>query len=109
MAAPGSASPRRRRTPRCLAVEPATQAPRSSVHPRSTLAFDFEPRHPYGSAMDDVVEIECPYCGETIAVYIDPEMRGHMVQDCDVCCRPWEVLVERQDDGAPQITVHRAQ
>lgn len=62
--------------------------------------------------MDDQFEIECPYCGEVVQVYLEPDVRGSFVQDCEVCCRPWDVRVvwdgaERfltvtRDDGADQ-------
>lgn len=58
--------------------------------------------------MDDDVTVQCPYCLETLEVWIEPEARGRMVQDCDVCCRPWELYVERDEDGAPRVTVSRA-
>jgi hypothetical protein len=35
--------------------------------------------------------------------------RGELVQDCEVCCRPWRMLVRRRRDGSPVVTVERAQ
>jgi hypothetical protein len=32
-----------------------------------------------------------------------------MVQDCDVCCRPWQLFVERDEDGRLYVGVERAQ
>ncbi len=60
-------------------------------------------------AMDDSVQVQCPYCFEWVELYVDPEQRGEMVQDCDVCCRPWRVHVARRSDGSPAVTVDRAQ
>ena len=48
--------------------------------------------------MDDTVRVQCPYCFELVDLYIDPQQRGEMVQDCDVCCHPWRVLVSRRRD-----------
>ena len=48
--------------------------------------------------MDDTVQVQCPYCFELVDLYIDPQQRGEMVQDCDVCCHPWRVLVSRRRD-----------
>lgn len=60
--------------------------------------------------MSDVVEVTCPYCYEPAELYVDPETRGAFVQDCDVCCRPWQVWVERDPEtGAPTAQVARAQ
>jgi hypothetical protein len=65
--------------------------------------------HPcYHSGMDDTVQVQCPYCFELVELYIDPVQRGEMVQDCDVCCRPWRVLVSRRRDGSPAVVVDRA-
>lgn len=34
-------------------------------------------------------EIQCPYCGETINVLIDPSVPDQdYIEDCRVCCRP---------------------
>ena len=35
----------------------------------------------------------CPYCGETIEIYVEPDIEGSLVQDCEVCCNPWRVEV----------------
>jgi hypothetical protein len=43
--------------------------------------------------MPDEFTVTCPYCGETVEVYVEPDVRGRFVQDCEVCCRPWEVRV----------------
>ncbi len=43
----------------------------------------------------------CPYCGEPVTVVVDEgggeEQR--YVEDCPVCCRPWEVEVTCEVDG----------
>lgn len=49
--------------------------------------------------MDNQFFVTCPYCGESIEVYVEPDMRGSFVQDCEVCCNPWRLrLVGRGDD-----------
>jgi hypothetical protein len=37
--------------------------------------------------------VTCPYCGEQIEIYVEPDVRGSFVQDCEVCCNPWRVRV----------------
>ena len=37
--------------------------------------------------------VTCPYCGEDVEIYLEPEIQGTLVQDCEVCCNPWEVTV----------------
>ena len=48
--------------------------------------------------MDDTHLVTCPYCGEEIEIYVEPDVRGSYVQDCEVCCNPWMVRVTRDED-----------
>lgn len=57
--------------------------------------------------MDDITLVTCPYCGETLELYIEPETRGTFVQDCEVCCNPWLVRVEVDGDDR-YVSVGRA-
>jgi hypothetical protein len=57
--------------------------------------------------MDEDVLVICPYCGEEIEIRVDRDVRGSFVQDCEVCCNPWTVRVERDGQGR-SITVNRA-
>ncbi|PZN79918.1 MAG: CPXCG motif-containing cysteine-rich protein [Candidatus Methylumidiphilus alinenensis] len=43
--------------------------------------------------MQDQFIIICPYCGESVEIYLEPDVEGNLVQDCEVCCNPWEVNV----------------
>jgi hypothetical protein len=58
--------------------------------------------------MNDTVAITCPYCFERVEVYVDPETQGELVQDCDVCCRPWGLHISRDTDGNPLVRAVRA-
>ena len=51
--------------------------------------------------IDDVQDVECPYCGALNAITIDPSGGASQsyVEDCQVCCRPWEVQVTIDEDG----------
>jgi cysteine-rich CPXCG protein len=42
--------------------------------------------------MDEFV-VTCPYCGETVELFLEPDVRGSFVQDCEVCCNPWRISV----------------
>ncbi|WP_425563023.1 CPXCG motif-containing cysteine-rich protein [Luteimonas vadosa] len=45
-------------------------------------------------------DLECPYCGETISLAIDDSAGAQAyVEDCQVCCRPIEVIVAPGADG----------
>ena len=43
--------------------------------------------------MDTDFTITCPYCGEDVEIYVEPDVRGTLVQDCEVCCNPWQLRV----------------
>lgn len=58
--------------------------------------------------MSDTPEVQCPWCFELLELYLDPETEGSFVQDCDVCCRPWQVTVHRDERGEPLVDVSRA-
>ena len=57
--------------------------------------------------MEEEFVVECPYCGEQIDVYVEADVRGSFVQDCEVCCNPWRVRVAR-DGGERSIDLSRA-
>jgi hypothetical protein len=57
--------------------------------------------------MDDVFAVNCPYCGETVEIYLEPDVRGTLIQDCEVCCNPWKVRVVRDGDER-SVEVERA-
>jgi hypothetical protein len=43
--------------------------------------------------MESQFLVTCPYCGEEVEIYVEPDVRGLLVQDCEVCCNPWQVRV----------------
>lgn len=58
--------------------------------------------------MEDAVDVACPWCFEQQELWIDPQTAGEMIQDCDVCCRPWRVWVSRDEHGRLSVSVDRA-
>jgi len=48
--------------------------------------------------MEDHFVVTCPYCGEVVEIYVEPDLRGTFIQDCEVCCKPWRVRVYRDGD-----------
>ena len=58
--------------------------------------------------VEDVVQVICPHCFSTVALYVDPTSVGSLVEDCEVCCRPWEIAVGRDEQGMPHLDVGRA-
>ncbi len=43
--------------------------------------------------MDAHFLVTCPYCGEDVEIYLEPDVRGTLIQDCEVCCNPWQIRV----------------
>ena len=60
-----------------------------------------------GEAMEEEFIVTCPYCGEELEIYVEPDVRGTFVQDCEVCCNPWRVSVSGSDDER-RVAVARA-
>ncbi len=50
------------------------------------------------SLVDDRIFVTCPYCGEQVELYPEPDVEGGFVQDCEVCCNPWAVRVTTDGD-----------
>jgi cysteine-rich CPXCG protein len=48
--------------------------------------------------MPDEFLVTCPFCGELVEIYVEPDVNGSFVQDCEVCCNPWRVEVSGPDD-----------
>jgi len=45
--------------------------------------------------MEELVDLQCPYCGQTCEVVVDTSLaRQRYPTDCAVCCRPFEVVAE---------------
>lgn len=52
----------------------------------------------------DTSIISCPYCGEAIELVIDTSVgEQEYIEDCEVCCRPINLLVQTDSQG--QLTV----
>jgi hypothetical protein len=56
-------------------------------------------------AMPDDFVITCPFCGEQSDIYVENDVNGSFVQDCEICCNPWRVQVSgRGDDRVVHVT-----
>lgn len=58
-------------------------------------------------AVDESVTVVCPYCGEAIEIGLDPGGGAvqDYVEDCQVCCQPWQVHVHFGRDGHADVHV----
>ncbi len=56
---------------------------------------------------DGEAVITCPYCGESIEIALDAGSgsRQEYVEDCEVCCRPWRVLVRYDRRGQASVQI----
>lgn len=59
--------------------------------------------------MDDAASVQCPYCSQIVELFVDPGTQGTAVEDCEVCCRPWNLTIERDEEGRLSVWVDRAQ
>lgn len=82
------------------------------LHPDAFMGdASLEDAFPVGDGTADTsAAVVCPYCGETVEIALDPGSgtRQEYVEDCEVCCRPWNVSVAYGDDGAASVEVEAA-
>ena len=68
--------------------------------------FDLDADFPLGDGTADLSgEVQCPYCGESSEIALDPGSGSHQayVEDCPVCCQPWNVRVSYDETGAAHV------
>ncbi len=52
-------------------------------------------------APEEFVAVRCPWCGERLETRVDMTANDvAYIEDCEVCCRPIELNIERGDGGA---------
>ncbi len=69
---------------------------------------DLDEDFPLGDGVADLASVvHCPYCGESVEITLDPGSGGQQeyIEDCAVCCRPWNVSVTYQADGTADVFV----
>jgi hypothetical protein len=57
---------------------------------------------------DTSVTVNCPYCSEPVEIALDPGSGDDQdyVEDCEICCRPWQVTVHYEADGGADVSVN---
>lgn len=57
--------------------------------------------------MDNVLDVTCPFCGESSTIEAEPGggREQEFVQDCPVCCRPWRVRIRFRRDGTADVDI----
>jgi hypothetical protein len=69
---------------------------------------DLDEELPLGDGtVETGASVLCPYCGEINEIALDPGSGSQQeyVEDCQVCCRPWRVVVRYQPDGAAEVSI----
>ena len=58
-------------------------------------------------SVDTTAEIECPHCGESMALNLDlgGGRSQDYVEDCQVCCRPCRIRLQYDDQGQAVVWV----
>ncbi|HUL47021.1 MAG TPA: CPXCG motif-containing cysteine-rich protein [Steroidobacteraceae bacterium] len=52
-------------------------------------------------APEEFIAVRCPWCGERLETRVDMTADdAAYIEDCEVCCRPIELSIERADGGA---------
>lgn len=51
--------------------------------------------------------LACPYCGAEVQLLLDPGGGAlqRYIEDCEVCCRPWNLRVSWDSDGHASVEV----
>jgi hypothetical protein len=59
--------------------------------------------------MIEPIQLICPYCGEPVELDIDESggSRQSYVEDCPVCCQPWQVEVRLDLEGSWNATLQK--
>lgn len=59
------------------------------------------------SSDEGATEVTCPYCGEVVEITLDASggASQEYVEDCEVCCRPWQVHVHYRNNGSVEVRV----
>ena len=72
---------------------------------------ELEEAFPLGDGTADTgAEVQCPCCGAGVEILLDPGGGSYQeyVEDCEVCCRPWQVSVAYGTDGTADVSVEAA-
>lgn len=51
--------------------------------------------------------LDCPYCGEQIQLVIDCSIVSQeYIEDCQVCCRPINILINIEGEDVQVLVTH---
>jgi len=59
--------------------------------------------------LETTAEVSCPYCGETITLFLDLSVdEQSYIEDCSVCCQPMAVSYSVADGELQSVQVEVA-
>ncbi len=59
--------------------------------------------------MQIAADFQCPFCGQTMESVIDTSAGSQrFITDCEVCCRPFEIVVECEPGEILSLDVRSA-
>jgi len=60
--------------------------------------------------LDTEADVTCPHCGESVTIGLDSGGGNSQtyVEDCEVCCRPWDVRVRYDSEGRAEVLLEPA-
>jgi len=67
-----------------------------------------EDEYPIGDGdADTEATVRCPHCGESVEITLDPGSGEDQqyVEDCEICCQPWQVHVSYDLEGRADVVV----
>lgn len=72
-----------------------------------TEPWDDDDEAPDAAELETETDVRCPHCGAVVTIELDPAggRSQEYVQDCEVCCRPWQVNVWFDVTGAAGVDV----
>ena len=79
--------------------------------PGSLFSGMEEEEFPLGDGTADTeAVVNCPYCAESVSIALDPGSgpSQEYVEDCPVCCQPWQVTLHYSADGSAQVSLEES-
>jgi len=56
--------------------------------------------------VEESADVQCPYCGQSFGLVIDTSYpHQQFTTDCEVCCRPFEVIAECENGEIVSVNV----
>jgi hypothetical protein len=58
---------------------------------------------------ETTAEVSCPYCGETITVFLDLSVESQSyIEDCSVCCQPMTISYSVADGELAYVSAEQS-